>query len=276
MRTPSRGAQPRSQGGSRLIRSSICRAPGGTKSRYARLALSHNPRYGFALRFLAAALVLLGRRERATEVAQLILKIEPGCLAQLRARHPDNIDLNYVNTIGMRLALREFQNRSASSRLACIPMSLRHRTSPFRCTHPNISWCHLAPPTTIRYGLIDPLCLDLSRELVGAREGPVFSHSNYPISSTSGHLRLGGTSERTRTHAFWCSQRSWSRGVWLQLSSIRRTWGRIRFKGFATPLRSWQVLGPEAVPIGTDGEQYPGSGSRIFTSITELSGPYAP
>ena len=41
---------------------------------------------------------MLGRRERATEVGQLILKIEPGVtLAQLRARVPDNADLEYVN-----------------------------------------------------------------------------------------------------------------------------------------------------------------------------------
>ena len=64
----------------------------------AETALSHNPRYAFALRFLAAGLVMLGRRERATEVARLILKVEPGLtLAQLRARHPDNVDLQFVN-----------------------------------------------------------------------------------------------------------------------------------------------------------------------------------
>jgi TolB-like protein/Flp pilus assembly protein TadD len=64
----------------------------------AETALSHNPRYAFALRFLAAGLVMLGRRERATEVAQLILKVEPGLtMAQLRARHPDNVDLQFVN-----------------------------------------------------------------------------------------------------------------------------------------------------------------------------------
>jgi len=64
----------------------------------AETALSHNPRYAFALRFLAAGLVMLGRRERAREVAQLILKVEPGVtLARLRARHPDNVDLQTVN-----------------------------------------------------------------------------------------------------------------------------------------------------------------------------------
>jgi hypothetical protein len=41
---------------------------------------------------------MLGRRERAAEVAQLILKIEPGViLAQLRAQVPDNADLQYLN-----------------------------------------------------------------------------------------------------------------------------------------------------------------------------------
>jgi tetratricopeptide (TPR) repeat protein len=64
----------------------------------AETALSHNPRYAFALRFLAAGLVMLGRRERAREVAQLILKVEPGVtVARLRARHPDNVDLQTVN-----------------------------------------------------------------------------------------------------------------------------------------------------------------------------------
>jgi len=64
----------------------------------AETALSHNPRYAFALRFLAAGLVMLGRRERAREVAQLILKVEPGVtLARLRARHPDNVDQQTVN-----------------------------------------------------------------------------------------------------------------------------------------------------------------------------------
>ena len=42
--------------------------------------------------------VLRARRERATEVAHLILKVEPGLtLAQLRARHPDNVDLQFIN-----------------------------------------------------------------------------------------------------------------------------------------------------------------------------------
>jgi tetratricopeptide (TPR) repeat protein len=64
----------------------------------AETALSLNPRYAFALRFLAAALVMLGRREQAKDVAQLILKIEPSVtLTQLRARVPDNADLQYVN-----------------------------------------------------------------------------------------------------------------------------------------------------------------------------------
>lgn len=48
------------------------------------------------------------------EVVQLILKVEPGLtLAQLRARHPDNVDLQYVNVIGMRSAPREFRNKIA-------------------------------------------------------------------------------------------------------------------------------------------------------------------
>jgi tetratricopeptide (TPR) repeat protein len=64
----------------------------------AETALSHNPRYAFALRFLAAGLVMLGRRERAKDVAQLILKIEPGLtLTQLRARAPDDVDLQMAN-----------------------------------------------------------------------------------------------------------------------------------------------------------------------------------
>jgi adenylate cyclase len=64
----------------------------------AETALSHNPRYGFALRYLAAGLVMLERRERAKEVARLILKIEPGVtLAQIRARRPDNVDLQFAD-----------------------------------------------------------------------------------------------------------------------------------------------------------------------------------
>jgi TolB-like protein/Tfp pilus assembly protein PilF len=73
---------------------------------YAQKALAQNPRFGPALRILAASLAKLGRRDKAAEAVREMLKLEPQLtISKIRARSMF-VDENVWNKIadGLRLA----------------------------------------------------------------------------------------------------------------------------------------------------------------------------